>query len=164
VQNFENFKTDGKFLIFLSTSLCSLYGREQSFSWSIIYLYCCFATVRLNVRTNTLSNTVILSRRTCCCLLDPAGAEFCLTACHAQVQTRSKTDSGLKMSKTKQSHFYFKIICSVIAACLIIFLTIQPVNFRKSALSGGSPAQNFGNFKTDGKIFRFFSTLINLWH
>jgi hypothetical protein len=58
-----------------------------------------FATARLNVRTNTLSNTVLLSRRTCCCLLDPAGAEFCLTARYTQVQTRNRTGSGLKQTE-----------------------------------------------------------------
>jgi hypothetical protein len=53
----------------------------------------------------------------------------------------------------KTEPFYFKIF-SVIAACLII-LTIQPANFRKPALSSRSPAQNFGKFKTDRKIFDF---------
>ena len=94
----ENFKTDRKSFL-ISPKSCTLYGFEQSISRSIIWVYCCFATARLNVRTNTLSNTVLLSRRTCCCLLDPAGAEFCLTARYTQVQTRNRTGSGLKQTE-----------------------------------------------------------------
>ncbi len=161
-RNFENFKTDGKFFDFF-------------FQWAYaVYMVA-------NSRFRDRFSTCIAVSRPFWLMFEQIPSltqSYCpgepVAACWIQLEPNSawqpathryrlavKPILDLKWARQNRAILFQNF--SVIAACLII-LTIQPKNFRKPALSGGSPAQNFGKFKTDRKFFRFFTTLINPWH